>query len=394
MSRKPIIFSIAILLIVQLACNVPSNSSTPDTFATLNGLYTASALTLQAGGTATPGLPFPTATIGTAQATTAVAVQSPVPTSRCDAAQFLADVTYPDGSLLPQSTSFIKIWRIKNIGTCTWTTSYAIVFSSGDAMSAPASVNLAGSVAPGEYIEIPVTLQSPNQAGSYAGYWKMRNAAGALFGIGDQADVAFWVKIKVQGPAYSVYKFAEKFCHAEWSNANSNLACPGAEGDSNGYVIKLNSPKMENGTTEDEPGLLMVPQDKNNGVISGLFPAFTVQNGDRFRAWINCQHNATKCNVTFRLDYRNNGQVKTLGTWNEVYEGKYYPIDLDLSKFAGETMKFILVVTANGGNNQDYAIWLNPQIVRLGSPPPTPTFTFTPTSTQTPTQTPTETPTP
>jgi hypothetical protein len=258
---------------------------------------------------------------------------------------------------------------------------------------------LAGSVAPGQYIEIPVTLKSPNQSGNFTGYWKLRNTSGALFGIGAQADTAFWIKIKVSGPSFEAYNFANKYCQADWSNGNNNLPCPGTDGDSSGYVIKLNSPKMENGTTEDEPGLLTVPQDKNNGIIAGQFPAFTVQNGDRFRAWVNCQHNATKCNVVFRLDYRNNGQVKTLGTWNEAYEGKYYPIDLDLSSLAGQTLKFILVVTTNGGFNQDYAIWLNPHIIRLGSPPPTSlpsftaTFTPTPTLTQTPNSTPTETPT-
>jgi len=65
-------------------------------------------------------------------------------------------------------------------------------------------------------------------------------------------------------------------------------------------------------------------------------------------------------------------------------------------------------VNANGGHNEDYAIWLNPRIVRVGNPPPsmtasrTPTITLTPTSTftttstftLTPTETPTETPTP
>lgn len=406
MFRKNILFVVVLLFIVQLACNVPSNSATPDTFATLNSLYTASAQTLQVS-TVTPGLPQPTATLS--QPTNTLPVQSPVATSKCDAAQFLADVTYPDGSALPQNTSFVKIWRIRNVGTCTWTTSYAIVFSSGDAMSAPSAVNLAGSVAPGQYIEIPVTLKSPNSAGNFAGYWKLRNANGALFGIGDQADTAFWVKIKVSGPTYTAYNFAEKYCQAEWSNGNGDLPCPGVDGDDNGYVIKLNAPKMENGTIEDEPGLLTVPRDKNNGIISGQFPAFTVQSGDRFRAWINCQYNATKCNVIFRLDYRNNGQVKTYASWNEAYEGKYYPIDLDLSSLAGETLKFILVVTTNGNSNQDYALWLNPHIARLGNPPPpsstpslTATFTLTPTITSTATltptitstSTPTETPTP
>lgn len=410
--KSTLILSIAILLIAQLACNVPGSSPTPDTFATLNGLYTASAQTLEATGTqtgftATPGLPLPTATIGTSlPATNTPNSGGPAPASRCDAAQFLGDVTYPDGSIVPRNNTFVKIWRIKNIGTCTWTTSYALVFTGGDSMSGPSAVAMPGTVPPGQYIEIPVTFTAPNKDGNYRGYWKLRNMAGVLFGIGAQADTAFWVDIKVTGPSYVAYDFAGNYCNADWTNSNNTLPCPGSDGDSKGFVLKLNAPKMENGVTEDEPGLLTYPQDKNNGLISGQYPAFTVQSGDRFRTLVNCQYNATKCNVIFRLDYRNNGQVKTLASWHEVYEGKYYPVDLDLSSLAGETVKFILVVSANGGSNGDYAIWLNPHIVRQGNLPPTqtpsltptitltPTATSTPTITSTPTATSTETPTP
>ena len=410
--KSTVLLSIAIVLAVQLACNVPGSSPTPDTFATLNGLYTASAQTLEAAGTqtgftATPGLPLPTATVGgSLSATNTPTSGGPVPASRCDAAQFLADVTYPDGSIVPRNNTFIKIWRIKNIGTCSWTTSYALVFTGGDSLGGPSAVAMPGTVTPGQYIEIPVTFTAPNKDGSFRGYWKLRNVSGALFGIGAQADTAFWVDIKVTGPSFVAYEFADNFCKADWANANNSLPCPGTDGDSKGFVLKLNAPKMENGITEDEPGLLTFPQDKNNGIISGQFPAFTVQSGDRFRTIVNCQFNAAKCDVVFRLDYRNNGQVKTLASWHEVYEGKYYPVDLDLSRLAGETVKFILVVTANGGNNGDYAIWLNPHIVRQGNPPAThtpsltptltltPTATLTPTTTSTPTATSTETPTP
>lgn len=429
MTRKlsPPILAFIVLWIASLACNLPANSETPSSFATMDGLYTASALTVEAissqtGMTTTPGLPLPTVTIaGSATATNPPSTGSPAAGSRCDAAQFLADVTYPDGSILPRNTTFVKIWRIRNIGTCTWTTSYALVFSGGDALNGPSSVGMPGSVAPGQYIEIPVTLSSPNNDGNFTGYWKLRNASGVPFGIGAQADTAFWVKIRVTGPSYVVYNFADNYCKAEWSNGNTSLPCPGSDGDANGYVIRLNAPKMENGTTEDEPGLLTVPQDKNNGFITGEFPSITVQSGDRFRTIVNCQRDATKCNVIFRLDYKDNGQIRTFASWAEVYEGKYYPIDLDLSSLAGRTLKFILTVSANGGNSQDYAIWLNPHIVRQGNAPTstntlsptitftpsitlTPTVTFTPTSTFTPTatftpsatstETPTSTPTP
>jgi hypothetical protein len=412
--KKPFLTLFIIIIMVQLACNAPSGAATPDTFATLNGLYTASVLTQQAAGTqpalsATPGLPLPTTTNtsgGPVVATNTFFVASPVPVSRCDAAAFLSDVTYADGSLVARNSTFVKIWRIKNVGTCAWTSSYAVVFAGGDAMNGPAATALAKTVNPGETIDLPVTLKSPNSDGRYRGYWKLRNASGALFGIGNLADTAFWVDIKVTGPAYIAYDFVSNYCNASWENNNNSLPCPGSDGALEGYVVKLNAPVLENGSTENEPGLLTGPKDSNNGIITGQYPSFAVQTGDRFRTIISCQHHSRNCDVVFRLDYRSNGQVKTLASWHEVYEGLFYPIDLDLSSLAGKSVKFILVVSANGRQDNDNALWLNPHILRQGVIPTstitrtptitlTPTFTLTPTvtSTTTNTATPTETPT-
>ncbi|HND49479.1 MAG TPA: NBR1-Ig-like domain-containing protein, partial [Anaerolineales bacterium] len=172
MSKKysPFILLLIVLLTVQLACNLPSNSATPDPFATLNGLYTASAQTQAVSGSPTPGLPQPTVTLaGSPTATNPPVTLQPAQTSRCDAAQFLADVTYPDGSLVPRNTTFVKIWRIRNVGTCTWSTSYSVVFTGGDGMGASTSIGMPGSVAPGQYIEIPVTMVSPSKDGNYRG---------------------------------------------------------------------------------------------------------------------------------------------------------------------------------------------------------------------------------
>ena len=130
--KSTLILSVVVLIIAQLACNMGSGSATPDTFATLNGLYTASAQTLEAAGTqsgftATPGLPLPTASGTSATATNLPGFASPVPVSRCDAMQFLGDVTYPDGSSVTRNNTFVKTWRIKNIGTCAWTPSRAAI---------------------------------------------------------------------------------------------------------------------------------------------------------------------------------------------------------------------------------------------------------------------------
>jgi len=392
-------FSMILLFVVQLACNAPARVTTPDTFATLNQLYTASALTQSAGVpggiSATPGLPPPTAIGGTsfpALPTNTYLPFTAAPASLCNAAAFLSDITYPDGSLISRNNTFVKIWRIKNIGTCSWTPAYALVFNSGDLMSGPTAMALTQNVNPGETVDLAVTLTAPNKDGRYRGYWKLRTASGALFGIGAAADTAFWVDIRVAGPSFVAYSFVTNYCNADWANNNGALPCPGTDGDINGYVVKLDAPVMENGSVEDEPGLLTGPKDSNNGFISGQYPSFTVQSGDRFRALVNCERNSKKCDVIFRLDYRSGGQVKTLASWHEIYEGKFYPVDLDLGSLAGKTVKFILYVSANGAQNNDNAIWLNPHIIRQGSPPtPTATGTTTQTSTSTATQTPSST---
>jgi hypothetical protein len=402
-NASPILLFV-LLSTVQLACNLAGGGpGTPDTVATLNGLYTSAAQTsTAAASSATPGLPLPTGTSGTPVTSTAVNTQPPV--ARCDAAAFVRDVTVPDGSVLSRNTGFTKTWRLQNVGTCTWTSAYRVVFVSGAGMNGPSSATLPGSVNPGQTIDVSVNLTSPGSDGHYRGYWKLRNTSNALFGIGSNADTAFWVDVNVKGPSFAAYDFVANYCEAEWENNNSALPCPGNEGANSGYVIKLNAPRMENDEKSQDPGLVTYPKSSNNGFIAGTYPAFQVKSGDRFRALINCRRNADRCNVTFRLDYRTAGQTKTFATWHEIYEGKYFPIDLDLSSLAGKNIKFILVVTANGQAQEDEALWVAPRIVRQGSPPAasstpipftaTPTLTATSTPTSTPTATETHTPTP
>jgi len=52
----------------------------------------------------------------------------------CDHVQFVSDVTVPDGSSFTPGAAFTKTWQLKNIGTCTWTTSYSLVYAGGDQM--------------------------------------------------------------------------------------------------------------------------------------------------------------------------------------------------------------------------------------------------------------------
>ncbi|MCC6147951.1 MAG: hypothetical protein IT308_10330 [Anaerolineaceae bacterium] len=207
------------MIFVLGGCSLPGRQVIPTQPSLGDSVATSIALTLTAfsslaGPTVaqTPGnqsTPFPTNT--RAVTSTPPPPSSPFPTitSRlptanpipCDQAQFVMDVTILDNTNFAPNTTFTKTWRLQNNGTCTWTSAYALVFDSGNALNGPAEVALPGAVAPGQTIDLSVNLKSPASAGSYQGFWKLRNASGARFGIGTNATSSFWVKITVGNTA-------------------------------------------------------------------------------------------------------------------------------------------------------------------------------------------------
>jgi hypothetical protein len=294
--------------------------------------------------------------------------------STCNWAQFIADVTVPDGTNFAPGAAFTKTWRLRNIGTCTWTTSYALVFDSGNILGGPSSANLPNNVAPGQTVDVSINLTAPSSAGHYIGYWKFKTDTGVLFGIGSTTNKPWWVEINVSGGSTGVaYDFAANYCSASWYSIQGSLPCPGTDGDSRGFVLKVDQPQLENGAFDTGSGLITMPQNAFNGDIHGVYPAFRVQYGDKFQTIVNCAYGATSCYVTFRLDYQiGNGPINTLWTWREKYEGLYYRANVDLSALAGQDVKFILTILATGSSTGDRALWSNPAIVRAGTNPPPP----------------------
>jgi len=398
-SYKPIFLALALMVI--LACNSLA-PITPQPAATLNALYTSAAETLNAmstrGAEALTIQPSLTSTLAIPTSSpidfqTFTVVPSVQPSAKCDAAAFVTDITYSDGSSVGMGVSFTKIWRIKNVGTCTWTTSYALVYLSGEKFGTQNFVPLPGSVGPGQSVDLPIQLTAPNQSGHFIGYWRLRNASGVLFGVGNSGEESIYLDVNVSGYNVMGYDFLEKYCEAEWTTASQTLPCPGTDGADKGFVIVLNSPKMENGDVQSK-ALITHPQMVKDGRITGKYPGFNIQSGDHFQASINCLYKANDCNIIIKLQYQiGNGTPQTLGQWNEIYEGKYYPINVDLSALNGQKVKFILSVLANGSAHEDYAMWVAPRITRLSAQPPTTTWTPSPSATVTSTPTSTGTPT-
>jgi hypothetical protein len=130
---------------------------------------------------------------------TAEPTVAPTPMACVDQAEFVRDVTIPDGTRLDPGKTFSKTWRLRNIGTCTWTPQYSLVFVSGSSMQSAKVVSLPGQVPPGSEVDLTLQMQAPTSNGEYAGFWKLRNGSGSLFGIGESANSPFWVRIIV-GP--------------------------------------------------------------------------------------------------------------------------------------------------------------------------------------------------
>ena len=306
--------------------------------------------------------PEPTATSVPPTATSVPPTPTPIP---CHLATFVKDVTIPDGSEFMAGESFTKIWRLKNAGACSWTRDYSLVFVGGDQMG-PASVAMPEKVEPGETVDIAINLTAPNTPDEYKGSYMLATSSGARFGIGTNADKAFWVLIDVTKPKNGiVYSFVKNYCQAEWETAAGKLPCPGRGVEPSGFVLRLDEPRQEN-RDENEPALWTQPQMVTNGWISGTYPAFTIQDGDQFLADIGCLAANEGCDVKFQVLYRIKGdaQPKLLGEWREVYDGKITRVEIDLSELDGKQVEFILLAHTNGIYDDDAPFWLQPQIYR------------------------------
>ncbi|RPI93661.1 MAG: hypothetical protein EHM40_09075, partial [Chloroflexi bacterium] len=308
----------------------------------------------------------------------------------CDHVQFVSDLTVPDGSAFAAGAAFTKTWRLQNIGTCTWTTAYNLVWAGGELMGAPLSTRLPVEVPPGEMVDISVNLTAPTTPANYKAFFKISNAAGTQFGMGAAANLSFWVDINVITVNAVIYDFVANASHAQWKSGAGVLPFPGTSGDSRGFAYQVDQPHLEDDSIDPTPGLLAVPQNKFNGYIQAAYPEFEVQQGDHLQTLVNCEFGATRCYVTFRMDYiQSNGVQRTLWSWKEAYDKRFYRADIDLSSLAGQKVRFVFMLLSSGSASGDRAIWGSPRIVRAGSSqPPAPPATLTPLPPLPPTATP------
>ena len=172
--------------LIYPTANTPDNSGvspTPDSGETGGGQTPGST---QA---ATQSTPFSTPTAGASGET---------PCYRAN----LEYETIPDGTRIAREKNFVKIWRLKNTGSCTWTPAFDLFFVEGALLNASSVVQLTTiDVQPNGYVDVTVDMQSPLQTGSYTGYWMLRSPDGVIFGVSITGNAWLWVEIVSFDPA-------------------------------------------------------------------------------------------------------------------------------------------------------------------------------------------------
>ncbi len=173
-----------------MACN-SSKSSGPSVSDRATGLaQTAAALlTSTAAASITPITPTvsPTPTPTVVPSPTPVPVTNtlaptitPTPCANNDA-DFVSDVTIPDGAQVKAGAAFTKTWRLKNSGQCPWTMAYSLRNVGGEVMGG-ATLYLPNGVPPGANVDLSVAFVAPASAGKHISRWQLFTPEGVAFG--------------------------------------------------------------------------------------------------------------------------------------------------------------------------------------------------------------------
>jgi Ig-like domain from next to BRCA1 gene len=193
-----------------LACIISACGSAPQA---QENISTAVAQTVQAQNSLTKVANIPTLTpvpsIDSTSTTNPAITSTSAPAvgaPNCTVSARLAGEDPPDGTLLKPGETFLKTWSLENTGTCTWDSSYKLVYWSGDLMGGLTSYPLPEAVAPNEVKDISIYLKAPDVEGGAKGYWSIQTPWNTYFGVGATSD-PFYVQVVVSSatnPKYGI----------------------------------------------------------------------------------------------------------------------------------------------------------------------------------------------
>jgi hypothetical protein len=221
-------------------------------------------------------------------------------------AQFVADVTIPDGTVLAPGAPFAKTWQVKNNGTCNWE-NYQLIFAAGEQMGGPPAVNVNNTPANGT-VDVSVNLVAPGAPGEHKGGWRFKATNGSVFG-------GLTVVISVPVPATATPTPAATAVARPWDGQwLTNCGSAGC-----GTVNLVQSGNVVTGTYAD------------NGKISGA------ANGNRLTGtWTRA---GTSGSFDWWLGGSNNkwrGNYNSVNGWCGYRSGETEPAPCGVGTFAGD----------------------------------------------------------
>ncbi|KAK7111984.1 microtubule-associated protein futsch-like [Littorina saxatilis] len=110
-------------------------------------------------------------------------------------AQFLSDVTIPDGSVVVPGEVLEKTWLMRNNGTMNWPRDTVLREVRGNMPAKHVSVPV-GLLLPGQTTEITVVFCAPEETGDYESHWR-------LFSCGQEFGHFVFIKVRVGNKIFS-----------------------------------------------------------------------------------------------------------------------------------------------------------------------------------------------
>lgn len=153
MDRRAVLALVMLVMLVALAC-LPTGG-TPTT--------TPAAETPSPSATPLPSIPMPSPSVCVPQA------------------DYVADVSIPDGTLFDPGEDFAKTWRVRVTEDCGGPFAAQVVYDGGADLKSPPTVPVTMPAQGGE-VDVSVSLVAPAEPGTYKAYWRFRTLEGLLFG--------------------------------------------------------------------------------------------------------------------------------------------------------------------------------------------------------------------
>jgi hypothetical protein len=156
------------------------------------------------------------------------------------------------------------------------------------------------------------------------------------------ADVLKFQAPLTPNPSRLAYNFAAQCQSANWSSSLEKKIICSAEHLGLDPSVELLQIYQIDGSLEivgEALQFTLIPDDE---YILGEYPVWEITPGDHFLATLECMGNASICDSVFSVGLEQLQRRTLIGNWEVTANDQSVEIDVDLSRFTGDHVKFIL----------------------------------------------------